>query len=205
MKKYWWLFPFFSGILALVGILTPIATLYTYFSIWMWGLVFQRSSSNQIEFINDKVILITGISITIVVLAFSMILILTGYLYHRKYFENKNIGNLWIWCGGFILGGTIVSLISLDFYTYNGNFPYGIWSSLNPGFGAIGPIMGGTLAIGMGSFLSYSEAGRRSRSQKVIHLSEVAPKSICPFCGKKISLNASFCSKCGKSIENQDI
>ncbi|MFX1500399.1 MAG: zinc ribbon domain-containing protein [Promethearchaeota archaeon] len=201
MKRYWWLFAFFSGLLALIGVLTPVATFYTYLNIWMWGLVFERDFGNQIEFINNKVILITGISTTIVIIVCSVILILTGYLYHRNYFNNKNIGKLWICCGVFILGGIIISLISLNFYTYNGNFPYGIWRFLSPGFGTIGPIMGGILATGIGSFMSYSETGRKSRRHQAIPLSEVAPKSICPFCGKKNSLHASFCSKCGKSLE----
>ncbi|MFW9989972.1 MAG: zinc ribbon domain-containing protein [Candidatus Odinarchaeota archaeon] len=165
-------------------------------------MVFERGFGNQIEFINNKVILITGISIAIVIIVCSVVLILTGYLYHRNYFYNKNIGKLWIWCGICVLVGIIISLISLDFYTYNGNFPYGLWNVLSPGFGAIGPIMGGILAIGIGSFMSYSKTGKKNRHYQVIPLSEVAPKTICPFCGKKISLHASFCSKCGKSLEN---
>jgi predicted amidophosphoribosyltransferase len=47
--------------------------------------------------------------------------------------------------------------------------------------------------------VSMSKAGRK---QKIIPVSVVATKSICPYCGKSISLNASFCSKCGKTIKN---
>ena len=201
MLKYWWLFPFISGLLAFTGVLTPIANIYIYWGIWSWGLIVLRELGTQVEFIDDPVILIIGICVALLILVCSMILIFTGYSYRRRKFVNKRMGRLWIWCGVFILVSTIIMLISLDYYTYDGYLPYGIWSIFNPGFGAIGPIMGGVLAIGMGWFLTYSETGRKYRREKVVRLLDVTPKRSCPFCGKKISLHASFCSKCGRSIE----
>ncbi|UCC20200.1 MAG: zinc ribbon domain-containing protein [Promethearchaeota archaeon] len=201
MKKYWWFFPFIGGILTTIGVLTPIASFDTYFSIWMWGLVISRSIGYHIEFIDDETIFITGISAALLIVVCSFVLIITGFLYKRAYFDNRKIGKLWIGCGILILSGTIVSLVSLDFYTYYGFFPYGIWDYLNPGFGAIGPIMGSIIAIGIGAYIAFSETGKRDRQRKVIPISKIAPKSTCPFCGKPISLNASFCSKCGNKIE----
>ncbi|KKN86711.1 hypothetical protein LCGC14_0266740 [marine sediment metagenome] len=204
MKKHWWAFPFIGGILAFLGVLTPIAFFDSYFYIWMWGLVLPRMFDNSFEFIDDKIIFITGISTTIVIVLFSIVLIITSYLYRQGYFDKKKIGNLWIGCGVLILSGTIVSLVSLEFYTYKGNFTYGIWDFLNAGFGAMGPIFGSILAMGMGIIISFSDAGNRNRQQKVIPIANFAPKTTCPFCRKQISLYASFCSKCGKSIENEN-
>ncbi|MBA7538670.1 hypothetical protein ES705_30947 [subsurface metagenome] len=166
----------------------------------MWGLIHSRISGNSIEFMNEKVFLFTGISVSIVITVLALVLIITGYLYRQGYFGERDLGKLWILCGILILAGTIVSLVSLEFYTYEGYFPYGVWDFLNPGFGAMGPIITSIMAIGTGIFVSVTERENRIR-RKTIPISAIAPKSLCPHCGKSISLNASFCSKCGKTIE----
>lgn len=199
LKKYTWVFSFVGGIISIIGVLTPVASFYNYFNIWMWGLVFSRMYGISVEFIKEELILITGISSSIIIFLCSLMLIITGFLYKRGHFDNRKVSKLWISCGIIILISTIVSLITLDFYTYEGYFPSGIWVICDPGFGAIGPILGSILTIGIGIMVSLSKAGRR---QKIIPISAVAPKNICPHCGKPVSLNASFCSKCGKTIEN---
>jgi len=201
MKKYTWLFPFFSGIIAGLALLTPVAQFESYFSIWMWGLVNARLIENSLAFIDEQLIFFTGIGTSIAIMIFSLILIITGYLYRQRYFADKDLGKLWIGCGALILTSTIVSCVSLDYYTYDGYFPYGIWSSINPGFGAIGPILASIMAIGSGIFVSVTERNNRMR-RKIIPLSTIAPKTLCPHCKKEISLNASFCSGCGKLLEN---
>ncbi|MFX1376432.1 MAG: zinc ribbon domain-containing protein [Promethearchaeota archaeon] len=200
MKKYTWAFPFCSGFISIIGVLTPIAFYENIFSIWIWGLIYTRLPTSELEFINETVFLFTGVSIAIIISVSALILIITGYLYQQGYFVEKNLGKLWIFCGIFILTGTIVSLVSLDFYTYDGFFPYGVWDVLNAGFGAIGPIMGSITAIGIGIYVSVNEREHRIR-RKIVPVSAIAPKNSCPHCGKSVSLNASFCSKCGKTIE----
>ena len=201
MKKYTWAFPFFSGIISIIGILTPIAFSDSYFSIWMWGLIHSRIFENSIEFMNEKVFFFTGISVAIIITVLALVLIITGYLYRQGYFSDRDLGKLWVFCGIFILTGTIVSLVSLEYYTYSGYFPFGVWDFLNPGFGAMGPIIGSIMAIGTGIFVSVTEREKRIR-RKTIPISAIAPKNLCPHCGKPVSLNASFCSKCGRTIED---
>jgi hypothetical protein len=119
-------------------------------------------------------------------------------LYKQANFNDKKIAKLWLSCGTLIMISIITTLISLDFYTYDGNFPYGVWDILNPGFGAIGTVSGGIIAIGIGIKVSVSEI---KRPRKIIPLSKLAPKTICRFCQNPNSLNATFCSKCGNKIK----
>ncbi|MBY8983604.1 MAG: zinc ribbon domain-containing protein [Candidatus Lokiarchaeota archaeon] len=201
MKKYTWAFPFTAGIITIIGVLTPVAFSGSYFSIWMWGLIYSRLSINPIDFMNEQVFLLTGISASIIITTLALILIITGYLYRKGYLAERNLGKLWAITGCFIFAATIISLVSLEYYTYEGNFPFGVWDFLNAGFGAMGPIVGSILAIGIGIYVSVTEREKRNR-KKIVPISAIAPKNICPHCGKPVSLNASFCSKCGKTIEN---
>jgi hypothetical protein len=199
LKKHTWVFPFLGGLISIIGLLTPIASLYNFFNVWMWGLVVSRLFGISVEFISDMLIINIGIISSIIIALISLTLIITGYLYKKDHFDNRRISKLWMCSGIIIIIATIMPLVALDFYTYEGNFPSGIWVICDPGFGAIGPILGGALTIGIGIMVSISKAGRK---QKLIPVSVLAPKSICPYCGKPISLNASFCSKCGKTIKN---
>ena len=200
MKKYTWAFPFCSGIIAIIGVLTPIAYSNNFFSIWMWGLIYPRFLSNNLEFMDEKVFLFTGISVAIVIMVFALVLIITGNLYRQGYFSERDLGKLWAVSGILILAATIVSLVSLEFYTYEGFFSYGIWTYLDPGFGAMGPIIGSITAIGTGIVISMTEKEHRLKKKSRL-ITAMAPKNLCPHCGKPVSLNASFCSKCGKTIE----
>lgn len=198
LKNYTWVFPIVGGIISIIGVLTPLATFYNYFYIWMWGLVFSRLYGISIEFINNPFIFSIGISTSILIVICSVTLIITGFLYNRSHYTDKKISKLWLSCGFIILICTVISLIIVDFYTYNGMFIYGIWEICDPSFGAIGPILGSVLAIGIGFMVLFSVAGRK---EKLIPYSAIAPKKNCPYCGEILSLNATFCRKCGKSIK----
>jgi len=155
LKKYTWVFPLIGGITLIIGILTPIATFYNYFNVWMWGLVVSRLYGLSVEFINEALILNIGIITSIIIALFSVLLIITGYLYKRGYFTNRKISKLWIISGIIIVIVSILPLVTLDFYTYEGNFPSGIWVICDPGFGAIGPILGGVVSTGIGIMISF--------------------------------------------------
>ncbi|MHA2181986.1 MAG: zinc ribbon domain-containing protein, partial [Promethearchaeota archaeon] len=58
------------------------------------------------------------------------------------------------------------------------------------------------LAIGIGIYVLSASRRQRNISLSRLPISSVVPKSSCPFCGKPISINATFCSKCGQEIEN---
>jgi len=200
MKRYTWAFPFCSGIIIIIGVLTPVAFSDSFFSLWIWGLIYTRLPSSKFEFMSENVFFITGITVSIIITVFALVLIITGYLYRLGYYSDKDFGKLWAASGILILAATVVSLVSLEFYTYDGFFTYGIWAYLDPGFGAMGPIIGSIIAIGTGIFVSVTEKEVRLKKKSRL-ITAMAPKNLCPHCGKPVSLNASFCSKCGKTIE----
>lgn len=202
LKKYSWLFPVIGGLITLIGVSTPIASMMNLFQVWMWGLVVTRFLDISVDFIKDPVLLNIGIICSIILLVFSLILIITGYFYKRGYFNNYIISKIWISCGVGILPATIVPLVTFDFYVYDPFFFNGLWTFCDPGFGAIGPIAGGVIAIVIGVLVLTSRAGRK---QVPVPISVAAPKNTCPHCGRAISLNASFCSKCGKTIKKNDV
>ncbi|MFX0030565.1 MAG: zinc ribbon domain-containing protein [Candidatus Hermodarchaeota archaeon] len=201
MKKYTWAFPFCSGIITIIGVLTPVAFSDSFFSIWIWGLIYSRLMGSQLEFMSEKVFLFTGITVSIIIMVFAVVLFITGYMYRQGYFAGRDIGRLWVASGILILTAIIVSLVSLEFYTYEGFFPYGVWTYLDVGFGALGPIIGSITAIGTGIFVSVTEREVRMK-RRAVSVAAIAPKNLCPHCGKPVSLNASFCSKCGKTIDS---
>ena len=202
MKKYIWAVPTISGIISILGMINPIASIDNNIEIWMWGLIVIRSFENHIEFINETLPLLAGIIVSLIIIIFSLILIFTGRYFKRGHFNDRKISKLWIICGSFIFAATVISLISLDFFTFYGNFPNGIWWIFDPGFGAIGPFLGSLLAIGIGIYVSSASRRQKNISLSRIPISSVAPKSKCPYCGKSVSFNAIFCSKCGQKIEN---
>ena len=200
-QKYTWLFPFIGGIITIIGVLTPVASFYSFFQLWMWGLIVIRDYGISVQFITNPIIISIGIVSSIVLMIFSLFLISTGYLYKKGKFENYKISKFWITSGIIILIATIIPLVALDFYAYEPFYIYGIWTFCDPGFGAFGPIIGAVLAIVIGSMVLKSKVGRR---ETPIPISTMAPKDVCPHCGKPVSLNASFCSSCGKTIKKND-
>lgn len=202
LKKYTWLFPFIGGFITIIGLLTPIANFMNLFQIWMWGLVISRFYDFSVEFINDTIILNIGILSSIILMIFSFILIVTGYFYKRGYFDNYKISKIWIGCGIIVLIATIIPLVALDFYYSEWFYTVGIWVYCDPGFGAFGPIIGAVLSIGIGVMVLSSRAGRK---QTPIPISVAAPKNVCPHCGKPVSLNATFCSNCGRTINKNSL
>jgi hypothetical protein len=200
-KGYLWLFPLISGIFSLIAISTPIAYYDSSFNIWMWGLIHARIFDREPEFIDEKLILSTGIVLSLIILIISFALIITGLLFRRGYMDDRKISITWISFGVVMIASTIISVVSLDYYTYYGNFPYGMWDLLDPGFGAIGPIMAGITIIIIGIYILTTKMNTMRKRKPPIRIYEAAPKSVCPHCGKAVSLNATFCSKCGKNIE----
>jgi hypothetical protein len=204
MKKYIWAFPFCGGIISIIGVLTPVASSGSYFSIWIWGLIYSRLSINPFDFISEEFFLFIGVSVSIAIITLALVLIITGYWYRREYLAERDLGKLWAVSGIFLLAAIIVSLVSLDFYIYEDFSPFGIWDFLDAGFGAMGPIIGSILAIGTGIYVSVTEREQRIR-RKTVPISDLAPKNLCPHCGRPVSLNASFCSKCGEVITKDTI
>jgi len=200
MKKYLWTFPLLSGVITIIGVLTPVATFFNEINIWIWGLIDGKYFGFNLEFIENQLILYMGIIISIIIGVISIILIITACLFHNGYFEEKRITKLWIIIGGIILTSIIIHLVALDYYNFRGLLPYGIWELFDAGFGAIGPIIGSILTMGSGITMLIMEKQRQASQPPKIKLPKNIPKSICPHCGRALSLNAKFCRECGKSI-----
>ena len=92
-QKYTWLFPFIGGIITIIGVLTPVASFYSFFQLWMWGLIVIRDYGISVQFITNPIIISIGIVSSIVLMIFSLFLISTGYLYKKGKFENYKISN----------------------------------------------------------------------------------------------------------------
>ncbi|MFX1297257.1 MAG: zinc ribbon domain-containing protein [Promethearchaeota archaeon] len=196
MKQYIWLFPLLSGIIGIIGIITPVASFFSYYNIWLWGLI---EIGVYYDFIMDPFILYFGIMNAIVIGIFSIFYIISGYLYKKGHFNNRIIGISWIITGISIIIPLIIYLILLDHYDHGGLFFFGIWGFFDAGFGTIGPILESILISGTGIAVLNIERKHRERHPP-IKLPKYIPKEMCPYCGKPISINAQFCSKCGKDI-----
>ncbi len=196
MKQYIWLFPLLSGIIGIIGIITPVASFYGYFNIWLWGLI---EIGVNYDFIMDPFILYFGIINAIVIGIFSIFYIISGYMYNKGHFTNRKIGISWIITGISMIIPLIIYMVLLDHYNHGGLFFFGIWEFFNAGFGVIGPILESILIFGTGIAVLQIERKYREK-HPTIKLPKHIPQKMCPHCGKPISINAQFCSKCGKDI-----
>lgn len=70
----------------------------------------------------------------------------------------------------------------------------------NPGLGAA-PLMGAGVGIGMGAGIGGTMAGAMADMAKQISVSEAAPQTQCPQCGKMVPQGQRFCGFCGNDMQ----
>ena len=112
--KYNWLTVILIGVIIIISLFVPIALNDGNFSIWLWGLIYDRSFDNAFKFIENIIILSIGITSAIIIGVFSLKLILIGKSYTRNYIDDKKIGKLCICYGSIIIMSIIVSAVSLN-------------------------------------------------------------------------------------------
>ncbi len=155
-----------TGVLIIICLFVPVAYFdrYSNFSIWLCGLIYDRGLDNTIKLIDNIIILLIGILLTIIIAISSLMLIRTGNYYRRDQIDDTKIGKLCVSYGIVIIAGIIVFLVLLNQYTYHNLYPNGIWNNLNPGIGLVGPCGGGIMEVGLGiAFLKTSRAKKKEQ------------------------------------------
>ncbi|MFX1357010.1 MAG: hypothetical protein ACFFA8_06960 [Promethearchaeota archaeon] len=140
-KNKLWIFSLFSGIIAVIALLTPawgISVSSYSFIVWLWGL--EISTDLGIRFVSTQ-FLIIGIISSILISISGLLLILTSYKNHKK---NARFGNFWIIQGLIIIIAPIIYIVGLEI-----QFP-GFFGEYLPGTVFLGPLISGFLAIFVG-------------------------------------------------------
>jgi len=217
--EYVWSIPLLSGILAIITILTPVASfnmMGVSWNWWMWNLTVMGVSGlgSETVFISEVDFLIPSlITTSIMILSLISLLSLAAKVRKRR-FDLKNFESTSIIIGALLIGITIYYLLAMDSAFYDGlviagvPFPAGLhyWEVFNPSFGVIGPFLSAVLAfIGAGVFRYYSKRKDDLIPSKMGILEKKGPivkskqgLNFCPECGQKTADFAQrFCMKCG--------
>ena len=221
--EYVWSIPLLGGILAIIAVLTPVASFNVMgvsWNWWMWNLSVMGVSGfgSESVFISDVDFLIPSlITTSIMILSIISLLSLAAKARKRK-FDLKNFESTSIIIGFLLIGITIYYLLAIDSAFYDGlvvegvPFPAGLhyWEVFNPSFGVIGPFLSATLAfVGAGVFRYYSKRKEDLIPSKMGILEKKGPiikltkgLNFCPECGQKIiSVTQRFCLNCGFELQ----
>jgi hypothetical protein len=197
-----WFFPILGGILILIGSLTPAASSGTVMYVWIWGLTSLELLLDGTRIIwLEKSVFIVGINIVILNIIFSIVLIITGYKYKLFRVNLKRISALWIFIGILILCSSILLIIWLDFHYFGGTFQNEMFVLFDPGFGVVGPVIGGILTLGTGYWVRTNLPNNYRKLKMPSRKSVPFLGAACPFCNRAVSVNAKFCNRCGNVLE----
>jgi hypothetical protein len=222
--KYVWSIPLLSGILAIIAVVTPVASINTMgisWNWWVWNLSVLGVSGlgSESVFITEVDFMIPSL-ITTSILIFSIIsLLLLALKTRTRKLDTKNFESISVIIGVLLIGITIYYSVAMDIAFYDGivvegiPFPAGIhfWDLFSPSFGVIGPFLSALLAlIGAGVFRYYSKRKGDLIPSKMGIIEKKGPiiKSMgglnfCPECGQKIiSATQRFCMNCGFELQN---
>jgi len=208
---YVWGFPLFGGLLGIIAMLTPAASIIEFgssFYLWIWGLVsFQLFGYGGMTVYTDNILLIIPSIIISIVIVISIIALLASANKCRNDMKVGNIGNSkGLTPSILIIISTIAWIISVEVVYVSGGMSF--WAFTSPGFGVIGMFLGSIIPI-IGYVVSKQGIKRR-RDLDFIPKKSVGMKSVsipitvgsalnfCPECGEKTAdFTQSFCMKCG--------
>ncbi len=211
-----WILPLIGGIVALIGLLTPAASVSIIFNsmqVWMWGLFSIRQFDyvqlgyiTTTRFTQNPVELIISISATLLVFSGALGLISSANSSRKTDITGKK----WIKPSILLIIGALIWIIGFEIYT---QIETGIsfWEYINPGFGVIGPFLGAVLSL-----IGYAAAKMSPKLPKeVITLTKPeaptpydysqVPHSFkfCPTCGEKVvDTNQKYCINCGFNLKS---
>ncbi len=211
-----WILPLIGGIVALIGLLTPAASvsiLYNSVQVWMWGLFsirqfdyLQLGYITTTRFTQSPVELIISISATLLVFSGALGLVSSANSSRKTGITGKK----WITPSILLIVGALVWIIGIEISTQI-DVGMSFWEYINPGFGVIGPFLGAILSL-----IGYAAAKMSpKRPKEVITLKEsesLAPYDysqvphsfkFCPDCGEKVvDINQQFCVNCGFNFKS---
>jgi len=220
-KNYIWIIPLISGIIAIIGILTPMVyynltgwengyKIHSEMYFWIWCLVSMSVSVNgysisETEFVSDPVFLTASIITTVIIISVAINLFILAKSIKTKKLDKKHF-NSSIISGITLIFSMIIYMIIIDAIVYNGVDMFGdgystaglrFWNDFDIGFGVIAPFLSGFLAIiGAGIFKYYSKKEVRGIPIKA-EIIEGKVIQVKP----TIDNNLKFCHSCGAKIK----
>jgi len=230
-KNYIWIIPLISGIIAIIGILTPMVYLNItewaegyltkqniYF--WIWGFVSMSASANgfsisEDRLIHDSAFLIPSLITTFIIISVAVNLIILTKSTKTKKWDSEIFIKSSLISALLLIGTMIIYMIIIDVIVYNGIDFFGtgvtsdgfhFWKEFDIGFGVIAPFLSGFLVIiGAGIFKYQSKQEDEIISIKPITIKEETTK-IKSIKHKTPSetlpiTEYKFCHFCGKKIK----
>ena len=225
VKKFVWVIPIIAGIVAIVSLLTPVASL-NYMgmltaNLWMWDLYIHDFSAvlgpSGTGFITEPMVMIPSLIATGLIVIGGVGSLVSGAILKNNDDIRKGIIPSALMGILFIVGELLwIILVPLNFpmETYFGTIPPGMgtltfWNisvmglSMNlhtVGFGFIGGILAAILAFGAAGAASYYS---KERKEKIPKKEEISPPTEETSPPEKTEFE--FCPECGAKIEDSEI
>ncbi len=220
-KNYIWIIPLISGIIAIIGLLTPMVyynlTEYSYYGTfkvdiywWIWcfvsvSLSVYGYSASENRFISDSAFVIPSIITTVIIILVAINLFVLTKSTKTKKLDTKHF-NSSIISGITLIFTMIIYMIVIDAVVYSGIDLFGtgtttaggrIWSEFDIGFGIIAPFISGFLAIiGAGIFKYYSK-----KEVEIVPIKTKIVEGEVVQVKPAIDNDLKFCHSCGAKIK----
>ena len=217
-KNYIWIIPLISGIIAIIGILTPmvyynhIADYYygvlkidIYWWIWCFisvSVSVDGYSDSESRFISDSAFVIPSIITTFIIISIAVNLLILANSTKTKKRDTEIFVKSSLISGLLLIGTMIIYMVVIDSVVYQGVDLFGtgittaggsIWNEFDIGFGIIAPFISGFLAI-IGAGIFYY----RKQEVKIVQVKPIIDNlKFCHSCGAKIRKSAAYCVYCG--------
>ncbi|MFX1281605.1 MAG: zinc ribbon domain-containing protein [Promethearchaeota archaeon] len=219
--RYIWVFPLIGGILSLIALATPAASLYesdSYFVLWMWGLLTVQfydpivGDYSNTAFSDNLYILIPSIILSIIIGLSAIYLISSGITCKRDMKKDTGVKTNWLTPIILIVISTITWTINIELVYQFGPSSMSFWEYILPGYGIIGSFIGAGIA-GVGYLLFKNIVKIReviifNAPQKRILILPSTPKQsgfitkFCPECGAHVDDEVpNYCTSCGFKLK----
>ena len=222
VKKYVWAIPVIAGILAIVSLLTPVASM-NYMGIlsanlWMWDLYTHNFTgfSSSTEFITEPMVMIPSLIATSLIFIGGVGCLASGFILRKNDELRKGIIPSALMGTLFIVGEFLWLILVPANFPMGNYFPPAppggsltFWAvgfggmSINlhtVGFGLIGGFIAAVIAFGGAGAAHYYS---KEREVIVPEKKEIGPPTKEPIASETPELK--FCPECGAEIEDPDI
>jgi len=230
-KNYIWIIPLISGIIAIIGLLTPMAyynitewdegRMHVEVYFWIWCLVTMSVSANgysmsETNFVSDSTFLFQSLITTVFIVLITINFFILTKSAKTKKLKAENFVKSSLISGLLFITVMIFHIIAIDILVYNGIDFFGegassdgihFWKVFDIGFGVIAPFLSGLLVIiGACIFKYQSKQEDEIISIKPITIKETTEikkiKHKVPSEATQIPITElKFCHSCGKKIK----